>query len=175
MNIIRKFISKINSKNSNMDFSAKNIQKLKENGAIIGRNVYMYSSFFALEPQLITIGDNCTIGSEALCVTHDNAISHHIKGKTDLFGRVCIGNNCFIGPRSIILYGVTIGDNCIVGAGSVVTKSVPSNSVIAGNPAKIICSVEQYTEKYKEKAVDWDCVTEKKTYFEEHPECLISR
>lgn len=175
MNIIRKFIKQLKIKNNNMDFSTTNIQKLKENGAIIGENVHMYSSLFALEPQLVTVGDNCTIGSDVLCVTHDNAIIHHLEGKTDLFGKVSIGNNCFIGPRSMIMYGVTIGDNCIVGAGSVVTKNIPNNKVVAGNPARIICSVEQYVEKYKDKAVDWSSITSKRTYFEEHPEYLIDR
>jgi acetyltransferase-like isoleucine patch superfamily enzyme len=54
-----------------------------------------------------------------------------------------IGKNCFIGGRSLILPGVTIGDSCIVGAGSVVTRSVPPNSIVAGNPAEIL-----YTEAH---------------------------
>ncbi len=49
-----------------------------------------------------------------------------------------IGKNCFIGGRSIILPGITIGDECVIGAGSVVTKDVPSNCAVAGNPAKVI-------------------------------------
>lgn len=49
-----------------------------------------------------------------------------------------IGKNCFIGGRSIILPGVSIGDECVVGAGSVVTKDVPPNCAVAGNPAKVI-------------------------------------
>jgi acetyltransferase-like isoleucine patch superfamily enzyme len=51
-----------------------------------------------------------------------------------------IGEDCFIGARSIILPGVTIGDNCVVGSGSVVTKDVPTGSIVAGNPAQIIRS-----------------------------------
>lgn len=51
-----------------------------------------------------------------------------------------IGKNCFIGGKSLILPGVTIGDSCIVAAGSVVTKSVPANSIVAGNPARVIRS-----------------------------------
>lgn len=49
-----------------------------------------------------------------------------------------IGNNCFIGANSIILPGVVIGDCCIVGAGSVVTKNVPENTIVVGNPAKVL-------------------------------------
>ena len=51
---------------------------------------------------------------------------------------ITIGDNCWIGGGSIICPGVTIGDNVVVGAGSVVVKDVPSNVVVAGNPAKII-------------------------------------
>jgi len=51
---------------------------------------------------------------------------------------IIIGNNVWIGTRVIILPGVQIGDNTIIGAGAVVTKSFPANSIIGGNPAKII-------------------------------------
>ena len=64
---------------------------------------------------------------------------------------VKIGNNCFIGAKAIILPGVSIGDNVIVGAGSVVTKNIPSNVVVAGNPAKIIMSIDEFTQKHIEK------------------------
>lgn len=53
------------------------------------------------------------------------------------------------------MYGVTLGDHCIVGAGSVVTKSFPSGMVIAGNPAKAICTIDEYAEKYKDYAIDF--------------------
>jgi serine acetyltransferase len=47
--------------------------------------------------------------------------------------------------------GVTIGDNCIIGAGSIVTKNIPSNSVAAGMPARVICSIDEYYHKAVEK------------------------
>jgi maltose O-acetyltransferase len=55
---------------------------------------------------------------------------------------VVIGKNCWIGNQAIIMRGVTIGDNSIVAAGAIVTKSVPSNVLVAGNPARIIKSIE---------------------------------
>lgn len=65
-------------------------------------------------------------------------------------GRVRIGNNVFVGACSIILPGISVGDNSIIGGGSVVTKNVPSNEVWAGNPAKFICSKDEYLKKYKD-------------------------
>lgn len=64
---------------------------------------------------------------------------------------VKIGNRVFIGAGTIILPGVTIGDDIVIGAGSVVTKDVPSDSVAVGNPAKIICSLDKYIQKQREK------------------------
>lgn len=63
------------------------------------------------------------------------------------FGSIKIGNNCFIGAKSIILPGVTIGDNCIVAAGSVVAKSVASGTIVDGVPAKYIMSIDDYYMK----------------------------
>lgn len=81
-------------------------------------------------PQGVHIGEHTYIAFEARILTHDMTRS--------LRRDVHIGRNCFIGGRSLIMPGVTIGDSCIVGAGSVVTKSVPNNCIVAGNPAKIL-------------------------------------
>lgn len=105
------------------------------------------------EPHLISIGNNTTIGGEVEFVTHDNSISKVIPGTSDLFGKIYIGENCFIGARSVILYGVTIADNVIIAAGSVVTKSInESNVIVAGNPAKIISTWDKFAEKSKDYA-----------------------
>jgi len=63
------------------------------------------------------------------------------------FGPIEIGNNCFIGTRSVILPGVRIGDNCVVGAGSVVTRPVADNTVVAGAPARAICTYDEYVAR----------------------------
>jgi maltose O-acetyltransferase len=67
---------------------------------------------------------------------------------------ITIGDNVFIGWGSIILPGVTIGSNVVVAAGSIVTRDIPDNCVVAGNPAKKIKNIESYIEKYKELLVD---------------------
>lgn len=99
------------------------------------------------EPHLISIGANTTIAGNVEFVTHDNSISKCCDA-TDLFGKITIGSNCFIGARSVILYGVTIADNVIVAAGSVVTKSVTqSNVILAGNPARVISNWDSFVKK----------------------------
>ena len=59
-----------------------------------------------------------------------------------------MGDNVFVGAITTILPGVQIGNNVIIGAGSVVTRSIPDNMVAAGNPAKVICSLEDYKSKW---------------------------
>lgn len=74
---------------------------------------------------------------------------------TDVFGKIHIHRNSFIGTNSTILPSVVIGENTIVGAGSIVTKSFSEgNVVIGGNPAKIITTTENYVNKNRYKALD---------------------
>lgn len=92
----------------------------------------------------ITIGNRCVIGADVIIADTDFHALDPIKrssledSKNALTSPVVIGDDVFIGGRSIILKGVTLGDSVIVGAGSVVTKSFEPNSIIAGNPAKLI-------------------------------------
>ena len=69
-------------------------------------------------------------------------------------GKVKIGNNVYFGRHCTVLKGVTIGNNCIIGYGSLVMKDIPDNSVVAGSPAKVICTLEQYYEKRKQKSLE---------------------
>lgn len=67
----------------------------------------------------------------------------------DTFGKVVIEDGSYIGAFSQIMPGVTIGKGALVAAGSIVTKSVPAGVVVAGNPAKYVCTVEEYIERNK--------------------------
>ena len=84
-------------------------------------------------PKGLSIGEKTMVAFDAIILSHDYASRRHI-------AKTRIGTHCFIGCGSIIMPNITIGDHCIVAAGSVVTKDVPSNSIVAGNPAKVIKS-----------------------------------
>ncbi len=125
-----------------------------------GTGTHINCNIAVNEPHLISIGEGTTVAGNVEFVTHDNSISKVIPNCTDLFGRITIGNNCFIGARSVIMYGVTIADNVIVAAGSVVTKSVnESNVIVAGNPAKVISTWDKFAEKSKNYAWDLNSVS----------------
>ena len=81
-------------------------------------------------PKGIHIGEESYIASGAIVFTHDFSRSMH----KDTY----IGKRCFIGANAIIMCGVKIGDEVIVGSGAIVTKDVPSNCIVAGNPARIL-------------------------------------
>lgn len=130
------------------------IDYYKSRGIKIGKNMRTFSSLICAEPYLLSFGDNVTISSDVTFIPHDNSVSKIIKGSTDVFGKISIGNNCFLGHGTIVLPGVKLGDNVIVGAGSVVTKSFEEgNVIIAGNPAKVICTTDEYGEKIRGKSI----------------------
>ena len=119
-----------------------------------GKN-FSYNSGFPIDanwPWLISVGDNVTLATGVKLLAHDASTA-----KTEVhtkIGIVEIGNNVFIGANSIVLCDTRIGDNVIVGAGSVVTHDIPSISVYAGNPAKYICSFEEFNKKHVENQKD---------------------
>lgn len=123
----------------------------RSQGMEIGNRVRIFSDLAIAEPYLITIGDDVTISEGVRFLTHDNSvIKLPCSEGTDLVGRICIGNNCFIGCNTVFLPGVRIADNIIVGAGSIVTKScLESHSIYAGNPAKKIGTWDSYLKKSK--------------------------
>ena len=121
-------------------------------GLKLGKGVEIIDTFF-FDPShcyLISIGDNCTICPRVRLIAHD-ASTKKILGYTKL-GKIDIKENCFIGDSTIILLGVTIGPNSIVGAGSLVTRDIPPSTVAAGNPAKVICSLDDYIKRMRNLA-----------------------
>lgn len=82
-------------------------------------------------PKGLSIGEKTMVTFDAIVLSHDYASRQHS-------AKTIIGTHCFIGCGSIILPNITVGNHVIVAAGSVVTKDVPDNSIVAGNPAKVI-------------------------------------
>lgn len=127
------------------------LNKLKRQGVKLGKNISITGKLrVGSEGYLVEIGNDVTIAGADI-LTHDGGIRviRKLEDNPNLKkqGKVSIKNNSFIGKNSIILPGISIGPNSIVGCGSVVTKDVPPNTVYAGNPAKYICSIEEYKEK----------------------------
>jgi len=157
-----------------MDSSDINIMNLRNSGCTIGDNCRVFTSFFSKEPSLISVGDGTTISTNVTFCTHDNSVIKMNVPGTDIYGRIDIGDNCFIGMNSLLMYGIEIGDNAIVAAGSVVTKSVPAGTVWGGNPAKYICDVESFRTKIYDNAISID-VSEVESFFKENPHKLVRR
>lgn len=113
----------------------------------------IYSNILTSDSYLIEIKNDVCISIDVKFVTHDFSVKKVLPDKGNLFGKIVIGNNCFIGERSTLLYGIELADNIIVAAGSVVTKSFSeSNIIIGGNPARKISTWEKFREKSKDYA-----------------------
>ncbi|MBR6862333.1 MAG: sugar O-acetyltransferase [Acidaminococcaceae bacterium] len=105
-----------------------------------GENVFINHSFTAMSIGGIEIGDNVQFGPHVTVVT-DN---HDLKNRSVLrCNPVRIGNNAWIGAEAKIMPGVTIGENAVVAGGAVVTRDVPANAIVGGNPAKLIRMIEE--------------------------------
>lgn len=124
----------------------------KKIGVRLGADCRLINVKFGSEPYLVTLGDHVSI-TETTFITHDGAVwcFRDRFPDVDLFGRITVGNNVFIGWGVIILPGVTIGDNVIIGAGSIVTKEIPSNCVAVGSPARPVKTLEDYWASNQQK------------------------
>ena len=143
-----------------------------KSGVQLGENVRFTGRIgFGSEPYLISIGNHvCIAGAEF--INHDGAawVLRGLDpncGELVGYGRIVIKDNVFIGKGTTILRGVTIGENTIVGACSLVNKSLEPNSVYAGVPAKRICSIEEYRDKFIADMPQFDLQNYKKNKKEE--------
>lgn len=131
---------------------ARYLVRLKGRGLKIGCNTNIFEPFF-IDPDhcfLISIGADCTLAPNVRLIAHDASTKRQL-GFTRI-GRITIHDGCFIGDSAIILPNTSIGPDSIIGAGSVVNKVVPPGVVVAGNPARVICSVEEYVGRITGKA-----------------------
>lgn len=105
---------------------------------------------------MVSLGNSVTISRNVLFLVHDfsvgvglNCINRQQYGSR-FMGSITIGDSSFIGARSILLPGTSIGDNCIIGAGAVIKGNIPNDSIVVGNPAKIIANTKEWGKKHFE-------------------------
>lgn len=139
------------------------VKELIEKGLVVGKNFNMleevkidYSHTWHIE-----IGDDVTLAPRVHILAHDASTKMHLNYTR--IGKVKIGNRVFVGANAIILPGITIGNDVIVGAGSVVTRDIPDGVVVAGNPAKKICNLDEFLSKKREEMNIYPCFGEEYT------------
>jgi len=111
------------------------LQGVRFNNVKIGKNVSIMSNCLMMSAGGITIEDNVMIAANVQLISNNHDLENRI---VITCKPVHIKKNCWIGAGAAILPGVTVGENAVVGAGSVVTHDVPDNTIVAGNPAKVI-------------------------------------
>jgi len=124
-------------------------------GASIGANARILIRDIGSEPYLVTIGEATLISSDVAFFTHDGAVWVLRDNEPSLnrFKRITIGSRCFIGARTTLLPGARVGDGSVVGAASVVSGEIPSGVVAAGVPAKVLCTVEEWSERVRAESL----------------------
>lgn len=135
---LREYFTAITGQNVSEDFNlnppfytdfGKNIR--------VGKNVFINFGCTFMDRGGITLGNDVFIAPHVQLITENHGLSPDER-RFIISSPIIIGNNVWIGAGAIILPGVTVGDNAVIGAGSVVTKNVAANTVVAGNPAKLI-------------------------------------
>lgn len=143
MNYLKEFLYRLRGEHTT--------EKLISRGMVVGKNFKRLNGVI-LDPDhcwLIEIGDNVTMAPRVHILCHD--ASTKIFLNYTKIGRVTVGDNVFIGAESVVLPGVTIGSNVIIGANSTVTHDIPPNSVAVGSPARVMCTLEDYLTKEKDR------------------------
>lgn len=164
--VVERNIIKITSIVSTKFYMKHYVKYLKKIGVNIQGNPNFISTsvyFDGANYSKITIGENVTISLDVMLLTHDFSMYTVYKGLgikdkevinnkdlTDKFlsvQEISIGRNSFIGARSSLLPGTTIGENVLIGACSVVKGNIPDNSIVIGNPAKIVGKTNEWIDK----------------------------
>lgn len=152
--LLRYFFIKLKEINEYYKYDPFTIaEKFRKQGAKIGENCSLQIDYLASEPYLVEIGNNVAIAPKVTFITHDGAsfVFRDEFPALRYFGKITIEDNCFIGSASIITAGVRIGKGSIVGPMSVVLRDVKPGSIVIGNPAIQVSTVEKYKEQCLQK------------------------
>lgn len=149
--LFRLLINEVRAKLSPNDYARSMGVKLGDNVRFYG----MRPGSLGSEPWMISIGNNVYITAGFQFITHDGGTLILRKEVPDLewSAPITIGDDVYIGLRTMIMPGVKIGNRVIIGAGSIVTKDIPDNSVAVGAPARVIKTVDEYLEIMKNKSL----------------------
>ena len=132
------------------------IKYAKKIGVNFGQNLNIYGNVeWSTEPWIITLGNNVYITNGVKFITHDGGtlLFRNQIPDLEITKPITVGSNVYFGNNAIILPGVNIGSNVIIGAGAVVTKDIPDDVVVAGVPAKIIKTIDEYFNKIKKDSL----------------------
>ena len=117
-------------------------------GVTIGKNCLIATRNWSSEPYLITIGDNVQVTQDVYFHTHGGSHVARLRiPNFDVFGKIVVEDNAYIGSCSHIMPGVTIGKGSLIAAGSIVTRSIPAFEVWGGVPAKYISTIDEYINR----------------------------
>lgn len=139
------------------------LKKLIKRGLVVGKNFHMLEDVIIDSSHAwhIEIGDDVTLAPRVYIFAHDASTKIHLN--CTRIGKIKIGNRVFIGAGSTILPGVTIGDDVVIGAGSVVTRDIPNGQVATGNPARAICTIDEFLLRKRKEMEIYPCFGEKYT------------
>lgn len=123
----------------------------------VGKNFYSNFNLVILDPAPVVIGDNCFLGPDVGIYTAGHPIHPKIRNtKVEYAVKTTVGDNVWIGGKTVINPGVHIGDNCVIGSGSVVTKDMPPDTVCAGNPCRVIRKITEEDRRYYYKKREFE-------------------
>ncbi len=139
------------------------LQEHIKRGLTVGKNFHMLADVTIDYAHVwhIEIGDDVTLAPRVYILAHDASMKMHLNYTR--IGKVKIGNRVFVGAGSIILPGVTIGSNVVIGAGSVVSRDIPDGHVAAGNPARVLCTLDAFLQKRRKEMETYPCFGEEYT------------
>ena len=137
------------------------VARLRERGVRIGDGCVIYTDSFSTEPYLVILGDRVGISGGTKFMTHDGSawLLRPERPAFQSFGMITVGNDTFIGENCLIMPNTSIGAGCIIGAGTVVRGTIPDNSLVVGNPGKVVGRASLLVEMLRDSRDSMDTLT----------------